>query len=94
MVDSSVVTVRLPGDLGERLEQLADRTNRKKAFYVREALEAHLGELEWAYGVAARAEAIRAGVSEARPVSDLASELSFDVDELRAEGHATLGSDE
>lgn len=46
---SSVVTVRLPDELGSQLAELAARTHRTKAFYIREAVEAQLQDLADAY---------------------------------------------
>ena len=39
----------LPPEMLERLENLARATNRSKAFYIKEALQAHLGDLEDGY---------------------------------------------
>lgn len=84
-MSTSVVSIRLSDDLKGRLEALSRVTGRPAAFYVREALEEHLAELEWAYSVAARAEAIRRGTEPTRPLDDVARELGFDPDELHAE---------
>jgi len=40
------IAVRVPDDLDARLEVLAEKTGRTKTFYVREAIEAHLEDLE------------------------------------------------
>lgn len=42
-------TIRLPEDLEQRLDALARRTGRPKAFYIREAIAEHLADLEDAY---------------------------------------------
>jgi RHH-type rel operon transcriptional repressor/antitoxin RelB len=42
----TMLAVRLDKDLEERLERLAERTGRTKTFYAREAIEAHLDDLE------------------------------------------------
>jgi len=39
----------IPTEMLERLERLAKATNRSKAFYVKEALQAHLDEIEDGY---------------------------------------------
>ena len=39
----------LPPEMLERLENLAKATNRSKAFYIKEALRAHLDDLEDGY---------------------------------------------
>ncbi|MDQ2990595.1 MAG: DUF6290 family protein [Pseudomonadota bacterium] len=41
-----MLAIRLPQDIEERLETLAQRTGRSKTFYVREAILAHLEDLE------------------------------------------------
>lgn len=44
-----MLALRLPPEIEKRLEELAARTGRTKSFYAREAILAHLGELEDAY---------------------------------------------
>ena len=44
------MSIRFTADEESRLEALATRTGRSKSFYVREAVQAHLAELEDAYG--------------------------------------------
>ena len=39
-------SIRLPDELDARLERLASKTGRTKAFYIREAIEEHIAELE------------------------------------------------
>ncbi len=41
-----MLAVRLDKDIEERLERLAAKTGRTKTFYAREAIEAHLDDLE------------------------------------------------
>jgi RHH-type rel operon transcriptional repressor/antitoxin RelB len=41
-----MLAVRLDKNLEERLERLAEKTGRTKTFYAREAIEAHLDDLE------------------------------------------------
>ena len=41
-----MVTVRLPGDLEEKLEKITKATKRPKSFYIREALERYLVDME------------------------------------------------
>ena len=41
-----MLAVRLDKDIEQRLERLALRTGRTKTFYAREAIEAHLDDLE------------------------------------------------
>ena len=44
-----MVAIRLPQELEARLNALALKTGRTKSFYIRQALEEHLEELEDAY---------------------------------------------
>jgi RHH-type transcriptional regulator, rel operon repressor / antitoxin RelB len=44
-----MLALRLPPQIEKRLEELAARTGRTKSFYAREAILAHLDELEDAY---------------------------------------------
>jgi len=41
-----MITVRVPKDVEERIEELAKLTHRSKSFYIREALNAYLEDLE------------------------------------------------
>ena len=41
-----MLAVRLDKELEDRLERLAEKTGRTKTFYAREAIEAHLDDLE------------------------------------------------
>jgi len=87
---SDTISLRLPTELSERLTRLAAVTHRPKSFYVREALEEHLSDLEWAYTLADEAAAIRRGEIETRPLDELTRELGFDPDELRAEARGNI----
>jgi len=44
-----MLALRLPSDIEERLEALAERTGRSKSFYAREAILEHLEDLEDLY---------------------------------------------
>lgn len=44
-----MLSVRLPDDIDKRLSHLAKVTNRPKSFYVREAIERSLEDIEDAY---------------------------------------------
>lgn len=88
---SHTLTLRLPDDLGSRLNRLAESTARTKSFYVRTLLEDHLADLEYATGLDAEVEAIRRGEIETSPMGELVADLGFDRDELLAEGQRELG---
>ncbi len=65
------VSLRLPDDIAERLQRLADRTGRSKTFYVREAICEHLADLEDMYIAEQRLIESRAGRSESIPLEQL-----------------------
>lgn len=56
-------SLRLPDDLGKRLDALAQRTGRSKTFYILEAVREHLEDLEDIYIAEQRLSDIRAGRS-------------------------------
>lgn len=71
------VAVRLTKELQERLDALAPRTGRSRYFYVKQAIEQHLDELEerfWADDVVARYEA---SDRSTRPWSQVKTELDL-----------------
>lgn len=71
------IAVRLTEDQEKRLDALAARTGRSRSFYVKEALETHLDELEerfWADEVIDRWEA---SDRKTRPLSELKAELGL-----------------
>ncbi|MDO5094400.1 MAG: ribbon-helix-helix domain-containing protein [Propionibacteriaceae bacterium] len=74
-MSTSVVSVRLDADVKRRLDALSAATGRPAAYYVREALEQRLDELEYAYQLRAEAEAIRKGELETIPSAALSNEL-------------------
>ena len=45
----SNLSIRLPADVDERLDCLANETGRTKTYYAREAIVEHIGELEDIY---------------------------------------------
>jgi RHH-type rel operon transcriptional repressor/antitoxin RelB len=51
-----VLAVRIPDEMETRLEKLAALTGRPKSYYVREALSAHLEEIEDTYTALYRLE--------------------------------------
>lgn len=58
---TNVLSLRLPADLKDRLDALSHRTARPASFYVREALDAHLADLEDYYEAEAITQRVRAG---------------------------------
>ena len=70
-----MLAVRLDTDIENRLERLASKTGRTKTFYAREAIEAHLDDLEDFYLAEERLRQFRKG--DAIPLADLKAELGL-----------------
>lgn len=66
-----MLAIRLPESIEKRLEKLARRTGRTKTFYVREAILAHLEEIEDLYLAEQRLERIRSGEEQTVPLEDV-----------------------
>ena len=64
-------SVRLPEKTEQRLKHLADSTGRSKAFYIREAIEEHLEDLEDIYLAKQRLEDVRTGRSKTIPLQEV-----------------------
>lgn len=54
-------SVRLDVETSQRLDRLARRTGRSRAFYLRRAIEEHIDDLEREYDLLAEVEQVRAG---------------------------------
>ena len=67
----SAVSLRLPEDVARRLQRSADRTGRSKTFYMIEAIQEHLDDLEDLYLAEQRLIDLRAGRSETVPLDEL-----------------------
>ena len=59
-----MLAIRLPETIEKRLDVLAKRTGRTKTFYAREALLAHIEDLEDTYLAEATLKKIRSGHSK------------------------------
>lgn len=70
-----MLALRLSDELEKRLGELAARTGRTKSFYAREAIEAHLEDLEDFYLAEARMLNFREG--DGIPLDQLKSELGL-----------------
>ncbi len=81
------VTVRLTADEETRLEALAQRTGRTKSFYVRQAIQAHLEDLEDAYAADEAMRMFEESGGRSRPLTELLAELGLGDAEM-AEGRA------
>ena len=65
------LSIRLPGNIEARLQNLATLTGRTKSFYITEAICEHLDDLEDLYLAEREFEAIRAGTSETVPLEEV-----------------------
>ena len=65
------VSLRLPDDVSQRLQQLAEPTGRTKTFYMIEAIREHLADLEDLYLAEQRLLDLRAGKSQTMPLEDV-----------------------
>jgi RHH-type rel operon transcriptional repressor/antitoxin RelB len=66
-----MLAIRLPQDIEKRLDRLAKRTGRTKTYYAREAVLAHIEDLEDTYLAEAALEDIRAGRSKTVPLESV-----------------------
>lgn len=69
------LSVRLTPEEESRLDALASRTGRSKTFYVREAIQAHLDELEERYWTDEVVRDYEAAGKQSRSASELWDEL-------------------
>jgi RHH-type transcriptional regulator, rel operon repressor / antitoxin RelB len=69
------LSVRLTAEEEARLDALAARTGRSKTFYVRQAIEAHLDELEELYWADEAVREWEVSGRKSRPASQLWDEL-------------------
>ena len=67
--------MRLPVEVKERLAALSDKTGRPSAFYVRQAVEEYLDDLEDAYAADEAYRAWQADGCPTRALSELAREV-------------------
>ena len=65
------LSIRLPGNIEARLQNLATLTGRTKSFYITEAICEHLDDLEDLYLAERELEAISAGTSETVPLEEV-----------------------
>ena len=73
-----MLTIRLPADIEERLEQLAKATGRTKTFYAREAILRHLEDLEDVYLAEQALIELREGRSRTYTLKEVARDLGLE----------------
>ena len=71
-------SIRLDEKTERRLDQLAARTGRTKAYYLRELIMGGLDELEEAYLAAAALERVRAGREKVYTAEQMRAELGLE----------------
>lgn len=72
-----MLAIRLPAEVENRLEALAQATGRTKTFYAREAILEHLDDLEDLYLAEQRLIAVRAGHSRTYTLDEVESDLGL-----------------
>lgn len=70
--------IRLPDETYERLQALAARTGRTATFYIRQAIEEHLEDLEDIYLAEGVLERLQRGEIGTRPLKEVMEELGLD----------------
>lgn len=71
------VSLRLPDEVSQRLEHLAELTGRSKTFYMVEAIREHLDDLEDLYLAEQRLIEIRAGRSKTHTLEEVECDLGL-----------------
>jgi len=72
-----MIAVRLPNEIQNRLQSLADVTGRTKTYYVREAILEYLDDLEDWYLAEKISADIRSGKEETISIEDLMKEYEM-----------------
>lgn len=73
-----MLAIRLPETIEKRLDRLAKRTGRTKTFYAREAILAHLEDLEDLYLAEQRAIAVLQGRSKTYTIDEVEKSLGLE----------------
>ena len=76
-VNTVTTSVRLPVDLVKRYDNLAKATGRSRTYYVTEALEESITQLEYQYGLLKKVEDYRAGRLETVSIDQLEDHLGL-----------------
>jgi RHH-type rel operon transcriptional repressor/antitoxin RelB len=71
-------SIRLPQDVEKRLQNLSEKTGRKKSFYIKEALLEHLDDIEDIYLAERRLEDLRAGRSYTVSLQEVMKEYGME----------------
>ncbi len=71
-------SIRLPEEIVRRLDALAERTGRPKAFYIREMILSHIGEIEDYYLAADVLERLGRGKVRTFSAQEVRQDLALD----------------
>jgi len=71
------ISIQLPNDVEERLQNLAELTGRSQSFYVTEAILEHLDDLEDIYIAEQRLLNVRQGNSKTHSLEDMERDLGL-----------------
>jgi RHH-type rel operon transcriptional repressor/antitoxin RelB len=71
-------SIRLAPELSNRLDQLALKTGRTKAFYLREIIEGGIAEIEEYYLAAETLEQVRKGQEKVHSASSVRKDLALE----------------
>ena len=69
--EKTMLAIRLPAEIEDRLEALAKATGRTKTYYAREAILEYIDDLEDVYLAEKRLEDIRAGRTKTVPLEKI-----------------------
>ena len=75
---SKQTAIRIPDETFDRLQSLAARTGRTSTFYIRQAIEAHLDDLEDIYSAELVLERRQRGESRTLTLEEMGRELGLD----------------
>jgi RHH-type rel operon transcriptional repressor/antitoxin RelB len=70
-------SIRLSAEIEERLETLAKKTGRTKAFYIRQMIEEHIDDLEDYYLAAGTFERVRGGKEKRHDSASVREQLGL-----------------
>lgn len=70
-------TIRLEPELEARYRKLAEDTGRSQAYYIRQALENEIDDLEWTYDILRISEEVRSGKQKTYSLAEVREELGL-----------------
>ncbi|MDR8020414.1 type II toxin-antitoxin system RelB family antitoxin [Nesterenkonia aerolata] len=71
-------TIRLKGDLEDRIKKLATTTGRPQSFYINQMIEREIDRIEWEYSILKDVEDHRAGQLKTISHEAMKAELGLD----------------